>query len=177
MAMKLSTGKVAFPIEFDNGDKDVIYFNPNDRDFINRANDFEKSINERIKNINLERYKSQFESDVNIDIDLTDINAIDKLSKEEVKELQKRMSAVVDLDKEYQKAVKDELDDIFKSNISSVVFKYCEPFDAVIITDEKGEEVSEMFIIVFLNEFAKALRKHQEKVAPAMQKHIGKYKN
>ena len=29
--MKLSTGKVAFPIEFDNGDKAVIYFNPNDR--------------------------------------------------------------------------------------------------------------------------------------------------
>ena len=28
--MKLSTGKVGFTIEFDNGDKAGIYFNPND---------------------------------------------------------------------------------------------------------------------------------------------------
>ena len=34
MAMKLSTGKVAFPIEFDNGAKETIYFNPNDPDLI-----------------------------------------------------------------------------------------------------------------------------------------------
>jgi hypothetical protein len=34
--MKLSTGKVAFPIEFDNGDKQTIYFNPNDPDLMIR---------------------------------------------------------------------------------------------------------------------------------------------
>ena len=28
MAMKLSTGKVAFPIEFDNGDKQSIFYFP-----------------------------------------------------------------------------------------------------------------------------------------------------
>ena len=40
--MKLSTGKVAFPIEFDNGDKQNIYFNPSDPDLAIRMRDFEK---------------------------------------------------------------------------------------------------------------------------------------
>ena len=42
MAMKLSTGKVAFPIEFDNGAKETIYFNPNDPDLFVRFSNFEK---------------------------------------------------------------------------------------------------------------------------------------
>ena len=52
--MKLSTGKVAFPIEFDNGDKAVIYFNPNDRGIQERIKGFEASIEKRIKEINEE---------------------------------------------------------------------------------------------------------------------------
>ena len=47
--MKLSTGKVGFPIEFDNGDKAVIYFNPNDRGIQERIKGFEESIEKRIK--------------------------------------------------------------------------------------------------------------------------------
>ena len=47
--MKLSTGKVAFPIEFDNGDKAVIYFNLNDRGIQERIQGFEESIEKRIK--------------------------------------------------------------------------------------------------------------------------------
>ena len=49
MAMKLSTGKVAFPIEFDNGDKDCIYFNPNDPNLSIRLTDFQDKITERLK--------------------------------------------------------------------------------------------------------------------------------
>ena len=36
VAIKLNTGKVAFLIEFDNGDNQNIYFNPNDPDLATR---------------------------------------------------------------------------------------------------------------------------------------------
>ena len=49
MAMKLNTGKVAFPIEFDNGDKQTIYFNPNDPDLMVRFSNFETNLSSRIE--------------------------------------------------------------------------------------------------------------------------------
>lgn len=54
--MKLSTGKIEFPIEFDNGDKQSIYFNPNDTDLPNRLKDFKTRVDNRLKeqNINLQ---------------------------------------------------------------------------------------------------------------------------
>jgi hypothetical protein len=173
MAMKLSTGKVAFPIEFDNGDRDVIYFNPNDREFIKRVTSFENSINERIKQINIEKYKAKIEDGINIDI--SNVQDIENFTPEEMESLKNKIGAVVDIDAEYQKALKDELNDIFKSDISSVVFKYCEPLDMVVIQDENGEEKSEIFMLLFLNAFAEEIKKHQNKVAPAMEKHLKKY--
>ena len=54
MAMKLSTGKVAFPIEFDNGDKDCIYFNPNDPDLATRLIESKDKIQKRIEEMNFD---------------------------------------------------------------------------------------------------------------------------
>ena len=51
MAIKLNTGKVAFPIEFDNGDSVNIFFNPNDPDLFVRFSEFEKRMSEKIKDI------------------------------------------------------------------------------------------------------------------------------
>ena len=51
MAMKLSKGKVAFPIEFDNGAKETIYFNPNDPDLFVRFSNFEKRVEDKLKGI------------------------------------------------------------------------------------------------------------------------------
>ena len=42
--MKLNTGKQAFPIEFDNGDVQNIYFNPNDPDLAIRMKDFQRRV-------------------------------------------------------------------------------------------------------------------------------------
>ena len=64
MAMKLSTGKVAFPIEFDNGDKDCIYFNPNDPNLAVRFTEFQDKVNERLK---------EFEDDV---LSLKEVNEL-----------------------------------------------------------------------------------------------------
>lgn len=104
MAMKLSTGKVAFPIEFDNGDKDCIYFNPNDPNLAVRFTEFQDKVNERLK---------EFE-----DVDLTpdgepeDFEFIEKF---------KKMQAVLF----------EELDKAFDSKVSEIVFKHCSPFAIV----------------------------------------------
>lgn len=175
MAMKLSTGKVAFPIEFDNGDVQNIYFNPNDRGFINRVMDFENSIEKRTKQINIDKYKSQIEDGIKIDIDFEDVNAVQELNSEEMESLKNKMKAVLAIDAEYQNALKEELNAIFESDVSSVVFKYCEPLDAVIVVDDNGNETSEVFIMQFMRAFSEEIKKYQNKITPAMQKHIGKY--
>ena len=126
--MKLSTGKVAFPIEFDNGDKEVIYFNPNDREIQTRIQGFEKSIEKRINEIDLEKYKSRFDGNVP-EIDLENPEKLLEMSADELKNLQSRLDAVNEIEAEYNKAVKDELDVVFDGNISDVAFRYCQPFD------------------------------------------------
>ena len=173
--MQLTTGKIAFPIEFDNGDKEVIYFNPNDREFIRRVIDFEHSIEKRTKNINIEKYKAQLDDGIKINIDAENISSISDMTSEEMDSLRKKIGAVIDIDNEYQKAIKDELNEIFKSDISSVVFKYCEPLDNILVTDENGNETSKMFVMQFIEAFSAEIKKHQAKLTPAMQKHIGKY--
>lgn len=99
--MKLSTGKIAFPIEFDNGDKENIYFNPNDPQLFVRFSEFEKRVEEKIKGV----------EDFNLSEDGTP-----------------RSADLVDKFREMNKVICEELDVAFGSNISDVVFKYCSPF-------------------------------------------------
>lgn len=101
MAMKLSTGKVAFPIEFDNGDKDVIYFNPNDPNLPIRMIDFQSNVDKRISEI----------------LEISAENSSTKVEFPEAEDF-----------KNIQKIVCEELDIAFGSNVSSVVFKHCSPF-------------------------------------------------
>ena len=102
--MKLSTGKVAFPIEFDNGDKEVIYFNPNDPDLMIRIKNLENRMQDKINGF----------EDIELEADgtPTDIAKIDIFDK---------MQAIF----------KEELNYAFGSNISEVVFKHCSPFAIV----------------------------------------------
>ena len=104
MAMKLSTGKVAFPIEFDNGDKECIYFNPNDPNLAVRFTEFQDKVNERLK---------EFE-----DVDLTPDGEPEDF---EFIENFKKMQAVLF----------EELDKAFDSKVSEIVFKHCSPFAIV----------------------------------------------
>lgn len=104
MAMKLSTGKVAFPIEFDNGDKDCIYFNPNDPNLSIRLTDFQDKITERLKEFD------------NI-----------ALSAEGTPE----DNAIIDNFRKFQNVLFEELDISFGGEISAVVFKHCSPFAIV----------------------------------------------
>ena len=172
--MKLSTGKVAFPIEFDNGDKAVIYFNPNDREIQTRIQGFEASIEKRIKEIDLEKYKSRFEGNVP-EIDLDNPEKLLELSADELKALQERLDAVNEIEAQYNKAVKDELDVVFDGKISDVAFRYCQPFDTVIVEDENGNEKREMYIMHFIHWLMVELKKYGAENKSAMDKHLSKY--
>lgn len=102
--MKLSTGKVAFPIEFDNGDKDVIYFNPNDPDIIQRLKNFQSRVEDQTKDL----------KDIQLQNDGTPIDRKDNDIFQKIKEI-----------------MCSEIDIAFNSNISQVIFKHCSPFAIV----------------------------------------------
>lgn len=99
--MKLSTGKVAFPIEFDNGDKDCIYFNPNDPNLFIRLKDFETKTKERLESC----------GDFNLKNDG-----------------QPEMEEQIEQFRKVQNIIFEELDVAFNGEVSSVVFKHCSPF-------------------------------------------------
>jgi hypothetical protein len=173
--MKLSTGKVAFRLEFDNGDVGTIYFNPNDRGLQDRIAEFEKNIQEKAKQIDIEKYKTDFENDLDVDVNLEDFESLMSLSPDQIKMLRNRANAINNIEREYNNLVKNELDNVFEGKVSDTAFKYCEPFDVVIIEDEKGNEKTEVYIIHFLHWLSIELRKHAENNNAAMNKHIGKY--
>jgi hypothetical protein len=172
--MKLSTGKVGFPVEFDNGDKMVIYFNPNDRGIQERIQAFEKSVEARIKAIDLEKYKTKFEND-SFEIDLDNPEKLFEMSPDELEALQEKMMIINEIEAKYNKAVKDEIDVVFGSKVSDVAFRYCQPFDTVIVADENGNENREMYIMHFLHWFMVELKKYSTENKSAMDKHLAKY--
>lgn len=102
--MKLSTGKVAFPIEFDNGDKDCIYFNPNDPNLSIRLTDFQDKITARVKELEDMRLNAEGKPEDN--------------------------SAIEDF-RRFQNVLFEELDIAFGGEVSAVVFKHCSPFAIV----------------------------------------------
>ena len=176
MAMKLSTGKIAFPIEFDNGNKDCIYFNPNDREFREGFFNFENSLSKRTKKIDLEKYKTRFENMQENNIQINSFDDILNLTPVELKKLKEKMDVVEEIDKEYENAIKIELDNIFKSKVSAIIFKYCEPLDIVVVENDNGENERESYIMHFTKQFAKALEEHGAKNNSAMNKYMEKYK-
>ena len=99
--MKLSTGKVAFPIEFDNGDKQNIYFNPNDPNLFIRLKDFETKTKERLESCGDFNLKNDGYPE----------------AEEQIEQFRK-----------VQNIIFEELDIAFNGEVSSVVFKHCSPF-------------------------------------------------
>ena len=102
--MKLKTGKVAFPIEFDNGEKDKICFNPNDPELFVRFTEFEKRVKEKLG-----------------DIDNVELNEDGTAKSETLAEKIRNVN----------KVICEELDVAFDAEISAVVFKHCSPLSIV----------------------------------------------
>lgn len=141
--MKLSTGKIAFLIEFDNGDKQSIYFNPNDPDLSVRFNEMQYRIRKEIESL----------SDFETNSDGTPINEVNTDTFVKVREIMCK-----------------EIDRAFGGDISSVVFKYCNP---LAIVDGK------YFILHFIESITPEIEKHIKRanaeVEQKMNKHIAKY--
>lgn len=146
MAMKLNTGKVAFPIEFDNGDKEVIYFNPNDPGLSVRMKDFRDIVSRRVQDM----------GDIGLKNDGTP-------TEEEGLEGIERFRSV-------QNILHEELDRAFGGNISEIVFKHCSPFAIV-----NGDYFIVQFIEAITPEIEKHVREAKGDVEKKMQKHIEKY--
>ena len=144
--MKLSTGKIAFPIEFDNGNKDCIYFNPNDPNLFIRLKNFEENLQKRASEIN--------------DIEL---NAKGEPNSKDV--------IVIETFNKMQDLMCEEIDKAFGGEISSVVFKYCSPFAIV-----QGEYFILQFVNAIKPEIEKQIKKSNAELEKKMAKHLNKYK-
>ena len=144
--MKLSTGKVAFPIEFDNGDKDCIYFNPNDPNLFIRLKNFEENLQQRAKEIN--------------DIEL---NTEGEPNSKDI--------VIIETFNKMQNLIYEEIDKAFGGEISNVVFKYCSPFAIV-----QGEYFILQFVNAIKPEIEKQINKANASLEKKMAKHLNKYK-
>ena len=169
MAMKLSTGKVAFPLQFDNGDVENIMINPHDPGLQDRIKNFEKSIHSRMQKINLEKYKDAFVDGV--DISKLDFEKLMSMETEELEKITKQSDAIADMDKELEIQFCEEIDNIFNSDVSSKAFKYVPPL--AMIEDENGE--SEIYILLVLKALAVEIQKYGNKMNAATNKYVEKY--
>ena len=165
--MKLSTGKIAFPIEFDNGDKDCIYFNPNDPDLGTRLIAARDKIQKRIDEIDLEGLDLANNGELLTSENPKNIYDIPEEKLNEIIYNAEKISKVVN---ETKTVACEELNTAFGSDISSVVFKHCSPF-AIVDGD--------YFIINFLDAIAPEIKKHTNKanadLEKKMSKHLSKY--
>lgn len=140
--MQLNTGKVKFLIEFDNGEKRNIYFNPCDPDLMVRMKNLENKIWEKVEKID----------DIELDVEGKPI--------EEQK---------IELFEKIENAFKEELNYAFGGNVYDTVFEFCSPFaivngeyfiiqfmDAIVPEIQKHIENSK-------NESEKRIAKHIEK--------------
>lgn len=172
--MVINTGKIPLKMKFDTGEVGIIYINPNDRKTQERIEEFEKKIEKRIKEIELDKYEDKLKDDIGVNVDITNINALLDLPLETLEKVRDRVKVVSDIEKEYNEIVKKEFNEIFKSPVSEVAFKYCEPFD-VVVYEENGKEVREPHIIQVLKWLGEELSKNANKNSDAMNKHIAKY--
>lgn len=167
--MKLSTGKIAFPLQFDNGDIENIMINPHDKGLQERIKGFEVSIQSRLQKINLEKHKGAFVDGV--DIANLDFTKLMDMSAEELEKITKQTDAMAEIDKELEKEFCEEIDAIFDSDVSAKAFKYVPPL--AMVTDENGEP--EMYIFLVLKALAIEIQKYGNKMNNATNKYVAKY--
>ena len=167
--MKLSTGKVAFPLQFDNGDVENIFINPHDTGLQERIKNFESSLKARLDEIKLEKHKEAFAD--NVDFTSLDFDKLMQMSGEELEKITKQTEAIAKLDKEIEKEFCNELDKVFDSDVSSKAFKYVPPL--AMVETEEGE--CEMYILLVLKALALEIQKHGNKMSEATNKYTAKY--
>lgn len=167
MAIKLSTGKIAFPIEFDNGDKDCIYFNPNDPDLATRFIEAKDRISKRVEEMQF----TDFELDNHGEpVVVSSFEEMMNLPEDKIAALKKQTEGAIKVVQEAKQIIFDELDTAFDSKVSAVLFKHCSPLGIV-----NGE----YYILSVLNALTPEIQKNVEKAnaqaEEKMKKHLKKY--
>ena len=102
--MILNTGKVKFDVEFDNGDKDAVYFNPSDPDLLIRVTKVKDNLRARFKEMD--------------DVELDDRGTPTDPAK-------------IKLFTEMRNIFFEEFDRAVGGEVSKVFFKHCSPFALV----------------------------------------------
>lgn len=164
--MKLSTGKVAFPIEFDNGDVQNIYFNPTDPELATRLMAAKDKISARMQELNF----SDFEMSNDGEAVVNDISDYENLTDEQIVAVTQKAEAIKNVMAEIKQIIIDELNTAFGSDVSTVIFKYCSPFAIV-----NGNYYILNFLEAIAPEIKKYIEKSNKEAEKKMQKHIGKY--
>lgn len=104
MAIKIDLGFEPFELDFSNGNKETIYFNPADPELGVRLYALKDRLDERIKTME--------------DIELKPDGTPEK--EEDIKVFGKTINIVC-----------EEIDNAFRSEISKTIFKWCSPFAIV----------------------------------------------
>lgn len=164
MAMKLSTGKIAFPIEFDNGDVQNIYFNPSDPELGERLIRAKDIISNRLEK------QSLGEIELSNSGEPVDIKKLKNMTEEEITELLEKTEKTRKAFAVTKQIICEELDRAFDSDVSSVIFKYCSPFAIV-----GGNYFILNFFDAVAPEIEKCINSSNKEFQKRMQKHIGKY--
>ena len=167
--MKLSTGKVAFPLEFDNGDVEQIMINPHDAKLQKRIKGFENAIHKRMESIDLGKYKDAFSENTNIkDISF---DVLMNMSPEDLEKISANVDAMSELDKEIEKEFCEELDLVFDSDISAKAFKYVPPL--AMVKNEDGD--FEIYILLVLKALALEIQNYSSNANNVTNKYMEKY--
>ena len=167
--MKLSTGKVRLPLEFDNGDVEYVMINPYDPKLQERIKGFEASISARIKNLNFEKYKEALAED--LDLGEIDFENLINLPQEDLEKIAKQTEVLAQIDKEIEAEFCAELDAIFDDNVSEKAFKYVSPLATV--PGEDGE--SEVYLVLVLKALAVEIQKCGKNLNSINNKYTEKY--
>ena len=165
--MKLSTGKVAFPIEFDNGDKDCIYFNPNDPDLATRLMSAKDKITSRIESMKFDDFEL---SNAGEPIKIESMENFMSLSEEQANALTEIAEKTAKIVSDTKAIIFEELDAAFGSEVSKVVFKHCSPFAVV-----NGEYFIMQFLSAITPEIQTNINKSNAEAEKKMAKHLNKY--
>lgn len=167
MAIKLSTGNVPFDIEFDNGKKGTIYFNPTDSDLMVRLSNAYNNIENRLKELEKEDVILNNDGSVKLPDDIDDY---ENLTDEQKQEFIKHIDFMTSVLQDTRDIVCNEINKVFASDVSSVVFKYCSPLAVI-----NGEFMVVQFLNAIAPEIKKYIDKANKEAEKKKQKHIGKY--
>lgn len=153
MAIKINTGKEEFELDFGDGIKESIYFNPHDDALGVKLCEFHKKVSERMSAL----------EDVEIDDKGEAIVDNEYITPEIALKIEAR--------KMCDKIIYEEVDNVFSSKISDIVFKHRSPLAKV-----NGVPFVLVLVDCLMPEIEARREKAKKESNAAIEKFVSKYK-